>query len=160
MVCGFYLFDYVTATMERATETSTETATAKASDILPFGFFFAASSYYVSLNTVSSFVYITPRFFMLEPLPVSCIHVRRHTVLNNSSMRYHGRCCWHPLCYTAAWHFPPRICLVFWLRWNARLDRQRWIPPYSSRRWGHYHLQIRHILSSHSNISSRTFVLS
>ena len=63
MVCGFYLFDYVTATMERATETSTETATAKASDILPFGFFFAASSYYVSLNTVSSFVYITPIFY-------------------------------------------------------------------------------------------------
>ena len=63
MVCGFYLFDYVTATMECATETSTETATAKASDILPFGFFFAASSYYVSLNTVSSFVYITPIFY-------------------------------------------------------------------------------------------------
>ena len=53
----YYLFDYVTATMERATET------AKASDILPFGFFFAVSSYYVSLNTVSSFVYITPIFY-------------------------------------------------------------------------------------------------
>ena len=65
MVCGFYLFDYVTATMERATETetSTETVTAKALDILPFGFFFAVSSYYVSLNTVSSFVYITPIFY-------------------------------------------------------------------------------------------------
>ena len=64
MVCGFYyLFDYVTATMERATETSTATETAKASNILPFGFFFAVSSYYVSLNTVSSFVYITPIFY-------------------------------------------------------------------------------------------------
>ena len=74
MVCGFYLFDYVTATMERATETSTETATAKASDILPFGFFFAASSYSVSLNTVSSFVYITPIFY--ERTEPSFMHPR------------------------------------------------------------------------------------
>lgn len=76
MVCGFYLFDYVTATMERATETetSTETATAKASDILHFGVFFAVSSYYVSLNTVSSFVYITPIFY--ERTKPSFMHPR------------------------------------------------------------------------------------
>ena len=71
MVCGvFYLFDYVMATMDHATETET----AKASDILPFGFFFSVSSYSVSLNTVSSFVYITPIFY--ERTKPSFMHPR------------------------------------------------------------------------------------
>jgi hypothetical protein len=58
-------------------ESATETV--KASDILPFGFFFSVSSYSVSLNTVSSFVYITPIFyeridpcFMQPRPPVHC----------------------------------------------------------------------------------------